>query len=131
MTVFYTIFALVIIISLILYFKFWKKKKLSKEKIKYFRDISKKNLLLNSQKEKLTNFDKIYHKILLELNYKGSFWEILKKKPSEIWNISKIWELHKIRNKIVHDFDVFDDKILTKANKDYELEINNLLKYAS
>lgn len=131
MTIFYFICTLIIIISLFLFFRFSRKKKLSKEKIKYFKEIINKNLLLKSEKEKIINSDKIYHKILLELNYNWSFWDILKKKPKEISNVNKIWELHKIRNKLVHDFDLFDEKVLSMKNKDYELEINNILKYVS
>lgn len=131
MWIFYTIFALIIIISLLLFFNLPKRKKLSKEKIKYFNEFKNKSLLLNSEKEKIINFDKIYHKILLELKYNWTFWDILKKKPKEIQNINKIWELHKIRNKLVHDFDLFDQKVLLQRNKDYELEINNILKYVS
>lgn len=131
MNIFYFIFVLIIVISLFLFFKFSRKKKLSKEKIKYFKEIKNKNLLIKSEKEKLINSDKIYHKILLELSYNWTFWEILKKKPKEISNINKIWELHKIRNKLVHDFDLFDEKNLSMKNKDYELEINNILNYVS
>lgn len=131
MNTFYFILILIIVISLFLFFKFSRKKKLSKEKIKYFKEIKNKNLLLKSEKEKLINSDKIYHKILLELSYNWTFWEILKKRPKEISNINKIWELHKIRNKLVHDFDLFDEKVLFNKNKDYELEINNILNYVS
>jgi hypothetical protein len=55
----------------------------------------------------------------------------LKQKPKEIKNIAKIWELHKIRNKLVHDFDYFDEKLLIQKNKEYFLEIKNLLDYVS
>lgn len=131
MHIFYFIFILIISVILLLFFKFSRKKKLPKEKVKYFKKITKNNLLIKSEKEKLINSDKIYHKILLELSYNWTFWEILKKKPKEISNINKIWELHKIRNKLVHDFDLFDEKVLFNKNKDYELEINNILNYVS
>lgn len=131
MNLIYFIIILLVIIVLILFLKFSKKKKLSQQKIKYLKEVLRKNIQLKSEKEKLINSDKIYHKILLELNYSWTFWEILKKKPKEISNINRIWELHKIRNKLVHDFDLFDEKVLFKKNKDYELEINNILNYVS
>ena len=69
MIFFYIICILSIFLVIFIYFKFSKPKKLSEEKIKYFKELTKKNLQLESEKEKIINFDKIYHKILLELKY--------------------------------------------------------------
>jgi len=69
MNLIYFIIILLVIIVLILFLKFSKKKKLSQQKIKYLKEVLRKNIQLKSEKEKLINSDKIYHKILLELNY--------------------------------------------------------------
>jgi uncharacterized protein YutE (UPF0331/DUF86 family) len=61
----------------------------------------------------------------------GTFGEILKSKPREIDDLNKIWELHKLRNKLVHDFDLLDDIILTKKSKEYQKEFEKLLKKVS
>ena len=129
--IYYIIWLLIIILWIYVFIKLTWKKKLTSDKIKYFKDIIKKTKLLESEKEKLVNFDKIYHKILIEAWYSWSFWEILKKKPKEIKSINNIWELHKIRNKLVHDFDHFDEKVLLKKNSEYFLEISNLIDYVS
>ena len=60
--------------------------------------------------------------------YDWNFWDILKLEPNEIWNINKVWELHKLRNKLVHDFDLIDEKVLQKAENEYFREIFFLLK---
>jgi len=52
----------------------------------------------------------------------------LKQKPSEIRDINNIWELHKLRNKLVHDFDLLSDGVLRKKSQNYEKEINVLLR---
>jgi uncharacterized protein YutE (UPF0331/DUF86 family) len=52
----------------------------------------------------------------------------LKLEPSEIVDLQKIWELHKLRNKLVHDFDLLSEKILKQKSKDYINEFNKLIK---
>ncbi len=119
----------IIILALFLLFIFRnKKKKLTanqkKEIIKIFNKI-KKSI---SNKEKIIDFDKLYHKILLDLWYKWSFWEILKKEPKEILNLNKIWELHKLRNNLVHQFNWEKDSLLEIKSKEYIKEIQKILK---
>ena len=53
--------------------------------------------------EQIVQYDKIYHHILKSLGYRWSFGEILKRNPKEIKNINDVWELHKLRNRLVHD----------------------------
>ena len=119
----------IIILALFLLFIFRnKKKKLTanqkKEIIKIFNKIKKSK----SYKEKIIDFDKLYHKILLDLWYKWSFWEILKKEPKEILNLNKIWELHKLRNNLVHKFNWEKDSLLEIKSKEYIKEIQKILK---
>jgi hypothetical protein len=123
------IFILVVFIFWIfLMLKFSKNKKLwsqiKKELEKNFKYIKSST----SSKERVTDFDKLYHKILLKLWYNWTFWEILKSEPKVISNINKIWELHKLRNKLVHDFDFISDNILRKKALEYEKSISELLK---
>ena len=127
--IFFTLFfisTLVFWISIIL--KFSKKKKLSEADKKELKNIFKNMKTNKSDKEKLIDYDKLYHKILQKFWYNWTFWEILKTTPNEIWNLNKVWELHKLRNKLVHDV---DDKIkenLFLKVKEYEKEIEIILK---
>lgn len=114
--------------AIITVIKFSIKKKLpSNRKVylnKLFKWISKKT----SSKEKIIDYDKLYHKILLEMWYEWTFWDILKKEPNEIWNINKVWELHKLRNKLVHDFDLLEDTFLKRKEEEYFRELFFILK---
>jgi len=121
------IFLFIIIIWIYLIFKYGSKNKLSKEDKKYFFKVFKKIKSNISLKEIIVDYDKLYHKILLGLWYKWTFWEILKLKPKEIRDINKIWELHKLRNKLVHDFDLMSESMLKKKTIEYEKEINAVL----
>ena len=114
-------------IYLIFYYKWYKK--LQKNRLDYYKSlVSKTDSGQISLKEKIITFDKIYHNILKESGYKWSFWEILKKKPSVIWDINKIWELHKSRNVLVHQIETSDEKKLSKQSINYKEEILDLLK---
>ena len=120
---------LVVIIALVILFIFRnKKRKLTinqkKEITRFFNNIKKSK----SNKEKIIDFDKLYHKILLELWYMWTFWEILKKEPKEVLNLNKIWELHKLRNNLVHSFNWEKEDFLEKKSKEYIIEINLVLK---
>ena len=120
---------IIIFLALIILFIFRnKKKKLTtsqkKEITRFFNKIKKSK----SNKEKIIDFDKLFHKILIELWYKWSFWEILKKEPKEVINLNKIWELHKLRNNLVHQFNNEKDDFLEKKVKEYVKEINLILK---
>lgn len=109
--------------------KFSKRKQLSdaqkKEFRKYFSHIKKKR---SNPKEQIIDYDKLYHKILKWYGYEGTFWEILKQEPNEIWDIQKVWNLHKLRNKLVHEFDLLSVSILKKKVSEYEKELNYLMK---
>jgi hypothetical protein len=52
----------------------------------------------------------------------------LKSEPKVILNINKIWELHKLRNQLVHNFDLISNDILKKKALEYEKNISELLK---
>ncbi|RAL55830.1 hypothetical protein BLD25_03245 [Candidatus Gracilibacteria bacterium GN02-872] len=127
--IFFTLFfisTLVFGISIIL--KFSKKKKLSEADKKELKNIFKNMKVNKSDKEKLIDYDKLYHKILQKFGYNGTFGEILKTKPNEIGNLNKVWELHKLRNKLVHDVDEEIKENLFLKVKEYEKEIEIILK---
>lgn len=127
--IFFTLFfisTLVFWISIIL--KFSKKKKLSEADKKELKNIFKNMKVNKSDKEKLIDYDKLYHKILQRFWYNWTFWEILKTKPNEIWNLNRVWELHKLRNKLVHDVDEKIKENLSLKTKEYEKEIEIILK---
>jgi len=132
MNVTYIILAIVIAIIILWIFliiKFTKKSgKLTSDQKKGI--LKKYNYIsVNSDsKHKIIDFDKLYHKILQEIGYKWSFWEILKQNPIEISDINKIWELHKLRNKLVHDFDLLNDWVLRKKSDEYNKIILKLMQ---
>ncbi len=128
----YQIIIIVFFISIIIYwltviFQFSKKRKLDNGKILFYKKLIKKTSSLNSDKEQIVEYDKIFHNILKDLWYEWTFWEILKIYPNEIDNIEKVWELHKLRNKLVHDFDLISPQILKKKSSEYRKEINKFL----
>lgn len=128
----YLIIALVFFVSVLIYwisviFQFSKKNKLDKHKIKFYKKIIRKTAIWNNNKEKIIEYDKIYHKILNDLWYAWSFWDILKQYPNEINDIDKIWELHKLRNKLVHEFDLVTWSILKKKALEYKDELEKLI----
>ena len=127
------IFAILSIVSIFswwisLVLKYSKKKKLSEKDKKELKILFKKIKNLPSDKEKIVDYDKLYHQILKRFWYEWTFWEILKKKPNEISNLNKVWTLHKLRNTLVHEFDSSLKDGLSKRVKEYEKEIELILK---
>lgn len=105
----------------------YSKQSLSKEDRKNFKKKFFEIKKLKSDREKIIFYDKLYHQIFLKLGYKWTFWDILKQKPIQIENLNKIWELHKIRNNLVHEFDEEIEKNLDKKVKEYEYQIEFIL----
>ncbi len=124
-------FLIIIILAVFVILKFSKNKKLDNSKIEFYQKKLRQVSLDNDKKHQIIDFDKFYHKILLDIWYDWTFWDILKLKPREINNLNKIWELHKLRNKLVHDFDLLEEVILMRKSKEYEKELKNLLKKVS
>lgn len=129
----YNLFVLILIlfflaIILVYYFKAKFKKKIDNDKQKMFIErIKKYSNPIFSSREKILEYDKFYHNILLEAWYKWTFWDILKKKVSEIDDINHIWELHKLRNKLAHDIVDISENILNKKALEFEKEVFALL----
>ncbi len=128
MNIYIIIFIIIFIIWLFILFKFKKRYKISPIKKTFFNKQLKTIINLNSYKEQIIDIDKLYHKILLELWYKWTFWEILKQKPNQISDIKQIWDFHKFRNKLVHDFDFNSEKLLKEIANKYIIEVKKLLK---
>lgn len=126
----YVIFVLIVavILGIFLILKFSKWKKLtSSQKLLILKNY--KTILASTDiKHQIIDFDKLYHKILLELGYKWTFWEILKQKPKVIWDINKVWELHKLRNKLVHEFGSLPEELLKQKSGEYNKLIMSLMK---
>jgi hypothetical protein len=91
----------------------------------FLRNIEKKDV---SEKEKIIDYDKLYHKVLLKAWYQGGFWDILKKNPKEVHDINKIWDLHKVRNYLVHEMWYPKWVSLVQVAHDYKKEVKLLLK---
>lgn len=121
------LFSFLFVIFSLFIAKNWFKRKLIKKERRHFKKIFLNIWKSKSDKEKIIEYDKLYHKILLALWYNWSFWEILKMEPIEISNINEIWNLHKIRNKLVHEFDEIDEKELKKLAKNYKKELHIFL----
>jgi hypothetical protein len=121
------LFVFLTLFSVFLIFKFSRGKKLDLKSKNDLKNNFLKITKLDSKKEQIVDFDKLLHKILLGLKYKGTFWEILKSKPKIISDIDSVWEVHKLRNKLVHDFDDFSDSFLTKKALQYKKILLELL----
>lgn len=104
----------------------YSKESLSKEDRKELKKNFTEAKKIKSEREKMIFYDKIMHNILLKLWYKWTFWEILKQKPIQVENLNKVWELHKIRNKLVHELD-FKVENFEKKLKEYEYQIEFIL----
>jgi hypothetical protein len=129
MNIYIIIFIIIILIWIFILFKFRKKKyKISSDKIDFFNKQLKRVIVNWSYKEQIIDIDKLYHKVLLEAGYTWTFWEILKSKPREVWSLNNIWELHKLRNKLVHDFDLLSEKVLKNKADEYIKEFKKSIK---
>lgn len=108
--------------------KYSRKRKLSFEQKKQFT----KHLVMIwkkvTYKEQIISYDILYHKILLGLSYIWTFGEILKQEPNEIGDIEKVWKLHKLRNKLVHELDHHTEPELQKEATAFKKELRSLLK---
>lgn len=124
------IFLIILILGIYLSFFYQKKKKITSENLLKFQKLLSNinNDKLKSNKEKILDLDKLYHKILLSVQYNWTFWEILKQKPNIIKDIDKVWELHKLRNKIAHEFSDLDNQFLENKVSEYLKEIKEILK---
>ena len=123
------IFIIILLVWIFLLFKFRKKKNIiSSSKITFLNKQLQTVILNWSYKEQIIDIDKLYHKALIEWWYNWTFWEILKLEPKEILNLNKIWDLHKLRNKLVHDFDTLSETVLKNKSVEYKNEFNKLIK---
>ncbi len=119
---------IIILLWMIIIIKFSKKSsKISTQKKAYFNKILKRTIVNKNPKEQIIDLDKLLHKILQEIGYTWTFWEILKQDPIEIINLNSVWEYHKFRNKLVHDFDIMSENILKKKALAYQKEIKRVL----
>ena len=82
----------------------------------------------DTPKQQIIEHDKIYHHILKELWYQGNFWDILKRNPKEIKNINEVWELHKLRNSLVHELQNRNKEFLTTQAQKYKQINKKFLK---
>ena len=106
-----------------------KKARLSKDQVQFFS--KKREEIQNSKsspKEKVIDYDKLYHKILLAAGYKWNFWEILKSEPLSVQDLNTIWHLHKVRNTLVHEFDAPKNISLVQTAHNYGKEVIKLLR---
>lgn len=119
---------LVLFVVAIWFWKIPKKKRIKACDLQDF-DCIRKNIHSKkvSDKEKIIDYDKLYHKILLKAWYQWTFWDILKSKPKEIQNINKIWNLHKIRNHLVHEIGSPKWVSLFQIANDYKKEVYILI----
>ena len=130
MVLYYFVFLIlsILLVYLLYYFSFRNKYNLPKSRKLYFQKVFIKIKLNRNPKEVIIDSDKLFHKILLELWYERTFGKILKQNPIVIKDINKIWELHKLRNNLVHDFQDLDSKMLKQKSKEYLKELSLLLK---
>lgn len=134
---FITIFLILIPLSVIcwwiyLAYKYTHPRKLSWDQSQFFTWTYKK-IVRNAHDSKalVIDLDKLYHKILLWIWHKWDFGSILKSEPREIGDINKIWNLHKVRNKLVHDFNTHSEDFLRRNADEYKMEVEILLRKVS
>lgn len=125
------LFIAILVSGIFLVLKYTKKEKLTQDQVDFLNKQYKKIIREIDEKSQIIHLDKLYHKTLVEFWYTGTFWEILKMKPEQISDIQKIWELHKLRNKLVHDFDNHEVVYLRKKSKEFQAEWNKLLSKCS
>lgn len=128
MWIYILVFIVFFLFWLFLLYHFSKKKHISNEQKSFLTKKLKKLNTLNSYREKIIESDKIYHKVLQAYWYNWTFGEILKQKPLVINDIQIIWDLHKLRNKLVHDFDLISESVLKKKAELYKKELQKLIK---
>jgi hypothetical protein len=121
-------FLIIIFFAILILIKFTKTKKISNNNKIFFKNQLKIIKNSSSYKSMIIDLDKLYHKILISYGYNWSFWSILKSKPKIIPNLNKIWDLHKLRNKLVHDFNNPSESMLKWQSNTYIIEINKLIK---
>lgn len=121
------LFIAILVSGIFLVLKYTKKEKLTDEQVTFLNKQFKKIIRDIDEKSQIIHLDKLYHKTLVEFGFSWTFWEILKSKPEQIWDIQKIWELHKLRNKLVHDFDNHEVIYLKKKSKEFQTEWKKLL----
>lgn len=112
-------------------YKYTRPRKLRQKQVYFFMGHYKKILKNQDQKSVIIELDKMYHKILVCAWYKWDFWTILKNFPKEVDDINRIWYLHKLRNKLVHDFDIFDENFLKEKGDEYKKMVKILLDKVS
>jgi hypothetical protein len=77
--------------------------------------------------ERIVGYDKILDHVLKSLRYRGTLGEKLKSKPPVLHRyLDDIWELHKIRNRIVHELEKPSEDIERHA-RNYESILRNIL----
>ena len=99
----------------------------NKEKLYFSKQLHKISSWEWSAKEKIISYDTLLHKIFQALGYGWSFWEILKKYGKYIPQSQQIWELHRLRNRLVHELFELDSKEAEKQRKKYESIIKSYL----
>ena len=126
---FFAMFFLLPIIFLI-YTLFYKKRySIAASKKIYFKKILKNISQEKSWKTQIIDLDKLLHHILLACWFTGTFWEILKKTPHPLsGNLQTIWDHHKMRNQLVHEFNKEDNKKLLKWAREYSKIIEGVLR---
>ncbi|MFK7779557.1 MAG: hypothetical protein QM490_00180 [Candidatus Gracilibacteria bacterium] len=127
MEIILVVLGLVFILGIFLIIKYSKGKKLTSHQKSLILRNYKRVSANKDYKHQIIDFDKLYHKILGELDYKGSFGQILKQNPRVINDINKVWELHKLRNKLVHEFDSLSEDILKRKSNEYDKLIKRLI----
>lgn len=123
------VFFLILAIGILLVVRYGRKRRhIAPNRKAFFQSQLKRIIASESYKWQIIDIDKLYHKILLEAGYEWSFWEILKQEPQEILDIDKIWDLHKLRNKLVHEFDLLSQKSMKAHSDAYVFEVKKLLR---
>lgn len=98
--------AVLVICSLYLVWRYTRKPILSTyRKDYYYKKICACEHLSN--RESIIECDNILSHVLRELGYRGNLGDQLRKKPYVVRSkLDELWQLHRLRNKIVHELDI-------------------------
>ena len=121
---------LFVIISIVyaIHWRYFRNRKLTPERKRFYT--TQIQLLNNkSSNERIIAYDKILSHILSDIGYTGTVAEKLKKKPSLISEfLEDIWRLHKLRNRLVHEFAEIQEQDLEKSAQQYKKILFSLCK---
>lgn len=121
---------LLVIISIVyaIHWRYFRNRKLLPHRKKFYTT-QIQSLNQASSSERIIAYDKILSHILSDIGYNGTVADKLKKKPRLLQtSLEDIWKLHKLRNRLVHEFTEIQEQELEKSAQLYKKILLSLCK---